>query len=60
MLEDEGRNRVYFGGFQNGERSGEGDEKLSDASRYKGEYKLGKRNGMGVLFDPDGSELYSG
>lgn len=60
MLEDEGHRRVYFGEFENGERSGEGEEKLSDGSRYKGEYKHGKRNGVGVLFGPDGAELYRG
>ncbi|KAL7537152.1 hypothetical protein ACHAXR_007629 [Thalassiosira sp. AJA248-18] len=60
MLEDEGRGRAYFGEFENGEKSGAGEEKFSDRSRYKGEYKNGKRNGMGVLCDPNGSELYRG
>jgi hypothetical protein len=59
MLENVGRG-LYLGGFENGERSGEGEEKHFDGSRYKGEYKSGKRNGFGVLFGPDGSEVYRG
>ena len=60
MLEDEDHSRVYFGEFEYGERSGEGEETFSDKSRYKGGYNNGERNGMGVLFSPDGSELYRG
>ncbi|KAL3775490.1 hypothetical protein ACHAW5_000235 [Stephanodiscus triporus] len=60
MLENVGHGRVYFGGFENGERSGEGEETHLDETRYKGEYKFGKRNGFGVLFGPDGSEVYRG
>ena len=60
MLENVGHGRVYFGEFENGERSGEGEEKHLDGSRYKGEYKFGKRSGFGVLFGPDGAETYRG
>lgn len=59
-LENVGHGRVYFGEFENGERSGEGEETHPDGTRYKGEYKFGKRNGFGVLFGPDGSEIYRG
>jgi hypothetical protein len=60
MLEIVSHGRVYFGEFENGERSGEGEEKHLDGSRYKGGYKFGKRSGFGVLFGPDGSEIYRG
>lgn len=60
MLENKARNRLYFGEFEHGKRSGKGDEKFPDASRYKGEYQRGKRSGAGALFGPDGAELYRG
>jgi len=60
MLENKARNHLYFGEFENGERSGEGDEMFSDGSRYEGAYKGGQRCGAGTLFNPDGIELYCG
>lgn len=60
MIEDDSHNGVFFGEFENGERSGEGDETLPDSSRYKGRYRHGKRDGHGVLLDPEGREVYRG
>ena len=60
MLEEDSHNGVFFGELENGERSGEGDETLPDSSRYKGRYCHGKRDGHGVLLDPDGREVYRG
>lgn len=59
-LEDEEHNRVYFGEFKNGERSGKGREHYSNNFSYVGDYRDGKRNGHGVFSDQDGSEVYSG
>ena len=65
MLEDVTHNRVYFGEFENGERSGSGEESHPDGSRYKGEYKGGKRNGVGAHYEAGPTdnapvELYRG
>lgn len=60
MLEDFRHRRVYSGEFENGERAGEGEETLSDGSRFKGEYQQGKRNGLGILYGPDNSVVYRG
>ena len=59
-LEDEEHNRVYFGEFEDGERSGKGREHYSNNYSYVGDYRAGKRNGHGVFSDQDGSEVYSG
>ena len=61
MLEDEeSSGRVYFGEFENGERSGEGEETYMDGTQYKGQFKFGKRSGFGIQFDSDDSEIYRG
>lgn len=60
MLEEFEHNRVYIGEFENGERAGEGEETLSDGSKFKGAYQQGKRNGFGILYGPDNSVIYRG
>ena len=60
VLEDHGQHRVYIGEFEDGEKDGEGEETLSDGSRFKGTYQQGKRNGFGILYGPDNSVIYRG
>ena len=50
----------YNGSFENGLKHGSGTYKFQNGQKYVGEYREGKREGKGVIYNSDGSISYEG
>jgi antitoxin component YwqK of YwqJK toxin-antitoxin module len=52
---------VYSGGYSQNEPNGYGTEYFSSGSKwYEGNFRLGKRDDQGTLFNEDGNTVYQG
>ena len=50
----------YEGGWEDGERNGQGTYTSPDGEKYVGGWEDGKRNGQGTYTSPDGDKYVGG